>query len=590
MTVKTRDGSGLALWRGLRAAALAVVAVLLVACGGDSDCTSPPAFEGGQVGECIDDGGGGGGVDPGAPTAADLSLVLSAPSMANIGSSTITATATAVDSNRNALAAIPITISVDSSAVATVSDAITNDQGVVTATVSTGADRSNRIVTVSAISGSLTRTATFQITGAKLSGALGSPVIEPGKSSSIRYRLLDTAGNPMAGQNIQVVAPGFTPSEATGQTGTSGEFLFTYAAPTATGRYDVTASAGGAADAQVVEVQTASTVPIVTEAITSASVSANPSVVGTNLVGASNNRSEIRALFLGANNRPIKNVRVRFDLDNDVNSIGGEFATGSATLYTDVNGVATTSYVPSTRSSPTDGVTVRACYGVSDTDPNLVNCSTSTKVSLTVSTEPLGVSIGTNELIIVNELTYVKKFVITVVDAAGVAKPDVTLVASVDIPQYRKGHYQVISDRWTKVKVPGVPPVLGDRAVCANEDVNRNGVLEAGENINGGIPYPDGTFNTRLDPGKSDVSVSLLQSKTRTDGTAELQLQYAKSFATWVDVKITVAASGVSGTEGRATYFVAPIPADSASINNKDVAPAYALSPYGDATSCADPN
>ena len=27
-------------------------AALLVACGGDSDCTSPPAFEGEPVGEC----------------------------------------------------------------------------------------------------------------------------------------------------------------------------------------------------------------------------------------------------------------------------------------------------------------------------------------------------------------------------------------------------------------------------------------------------------------------------------------------------------------------------------------------------------
>jgi hypothetical protein len=141
--------------------------------------------------------------------------------------------------------------------------------------------------------------------------------------------------------------------------------------------------------------------------------------------------------------------------------------------------------------------------------------------------------------------------------------------------------------------VPAIPlenSTIGDRAVCANEDINRNGVLEAGENTNGAIPYSDGTFNTRLDPGKSDVSVSLLQGKTRADGTAELQLLYAKSFASWVDAKITVTASGVSGTEGRATYLVAPIPPDAASIKNKDAAPAYVFSPYGQATSCADPN
>ncbi|MEO5698601.1 MAG: hypothetical protein ABIQ60_15875, partial [Burkholderiaceae bacterium] len=289
------------------------------------------------------------------------------------------------------------------------------------------------------------------------------------------------------------------------------------------------------------------------------------------------NRSEIRALFLGSNNQPIRNVRVRFDLDGDVNSIGGSFTTGTSTLYSDVNGVATTSYVPGTRASPTNGVTIRACYGTSDTDPNLTNCTTNSKVTLTVTSDPLGVSIGTNELIIVNELTYVKKFVVTVVDSAGVAKPDVNIAVSVDLPQYRKGFYRVVGDHWEKF---GALP-SGDTAICANEDTNRNGVLENGEDING---------SGRLDPGKSDVSVSLLQTKTRADGTAELQLQYAKNYGSWVDAKITVSASGVSGTEGRASYLAAPVPVDAASLKNIDSAPAYVVSPYGTATSCTDPN
>jgi hypothetical protein len=235
-------------------------------------------------------------------------------------------------------------------------------------------------------------------------------------------------------------------------------------------------------------------------------------------------------------------------------------------------------------------VTIRACYYKSDAEAAANLCTNASRVTLTVTADPLGVSIGTNELIIVNELTYVKKFVVTVVDSAGVAKPDVNIAVSVDLPQYRKGFYKVVGDEWAKILVPGVPPQLGDRALCTNEDTNRNGVLEAGENVNGLVPYLDGTFNTRLDPGKSDVSVSLLHAKTRADGTAELQLQYAKSFATWVDVKITVSASGVSGTEGRATYVVAPVPADAESIKNVDVTPAYAVSPYGTATSCTDPN
>jgi len=509
--------------------------------------------------------------------AADLLLDLSKVNLANTGSDSVIVTTTVLDAARNTLSGAKVAVSADSDAIVTASGTATGADGKLQSTLTIGSNRSNRVITVTVTSGSVTKSATVQVSGAKLTATLVPAVIAPSAAGKIQYRLVDQAGSPMVGQDIQIVAAGFTPANVSGKTGANGDFEFAYAAPAVAGPYEVIGTAGGFADSETVQVQAASSVPPAAAAITSASVSANPSVVGTNLAGSSANRSEIRALFLGANNLPIKNVRVRFDLDGDANSIGGSFITGTETLYSDVNGVATTSYVPATRSSPTNGVTIRACYGASDADPNLTNCVTSTKVTLTVTSEPLGVSIGTNELIIVNELTYVKKFVVSVVDAAGVAKPDVNLVVSVDLPQYRKGFYVLAGDTW--VKAGGLPS--GDTAICANEDTNRNGVLELGEDMNG---------NQRLDPGKSDVSVSLLQTKTRADGTAELQLQYAKSFATWVDAKITVSASGVSGTEGRATYLVAPVAADAASIKNKDVAPAYVLSPYGVAASCSNPN
>ncbi|HEY6132791.1 MAG TPA: carboxypeptidase-like regulatory domain-containing protein [Rubrivivax sp.] len=548
----------------LRSLALALSASLLTliaACGGGgSDAGTPPFGDGGD----------------GSAQATALILDLSKTTLANTGSDSIIVTVTALAKSNTVPGAV-VTVSADSDAIVTTPTSTTGEDGKLQSTLTIGPNRANRVITVTATSGGVKQTATVQVFGAKVVSTLEPAVVEPGQPGNVRYRVTDQAGNPMVDQDVSIVASGLTPAEASGKTGANGDFVFAYTAPSATGSYDVVASAGGTADSQTLQVQSASTVPPVTATITSASVSSNPSVVGTNLAGASSNRSEIRALFLGANNLPIKNVRVRFDLDGDVNSIGGSFTTGSSTLYSDVNGVATTSYVPAARSSPTNGVTVRACYGTSDTDPNLTNCLTSSKVTLTVTDEPVDISIGTNELIIVNELTYVKKFIVTVVDAAGNAKPDVGLVVSVDLLQYRKGFYTLVGDSWAKAG----QLTSGDTAVCANEDTNRNGVLETGEDTNG---------NARLDPGKADVSISLLQTKTRADGTAELQLQYAKSFATWVDAKITVAASGVSGTEGRETTLVAPIPADAASIKNKDVAPAYIVSPYGRATTCANAN
>ena len=93
-------------------------------------------------------------------------------------------------------------------------------------------------------------------------------------------------------------------------------------------------------------------------------------------------------------------------------------------------------------------------------------------MTLTVTSEPLGVTIGTNELIIVNELTYQKKFVVSVSDSAGVAKPDVNIVVSLDLPNYRKGQYTTAGSAW----------VSGSPGHLPNEDKNRNGVLETETN------------------------------------------------------------------------------------------------------------
>jgi hypothetical protein len=564
-----------------------LVSAVVCACGGGGGNSGTSPF--------------GGGSGPDSSATAELLLELSKSTVVNTGSDSVIVTATALDAGRATLSGAKVVVSADNDAIVTSPSETTGADGKLQSTLTIGSNRANRVVNVTVTSGGVTKTATVQVLGASLTATALPVVVAPSASGKIQYRLLDQAKNPMVGQDIQVVAVGLTPSNATGKTGVNGDFEFAYTAPAAPGSFDVVATAGGATTdpPTTISVQAASTVPNADMSqVTSTSVSANPSVVGTNVSASSaSNISTIRALVLGSSNTPIQNVRVRFDLNGDVNTIGGTFSTGDTTLLTDGNGVVTTNYVPGNRSSPTNGVTVRACfYGTDaeaasatrDSTGKLSSCTVAKTVTLTVTSEPLGVSIGTNELIIVNELTYVKKFIVSVVDAAGVAKPDVNLVVSVDLPQYRKGFYAVppLGDAW--VKTGALPS--GDAAVCANEDTNRNGVLEAGENVNGAIPYQDGSFNTRLEPGKSDVSVTLLHTKTRADGTAELQLQYAKSFATWVDAKITVAASGVSGTEGRATYLVAPISADAASFKNVDVAPAYVVSPYGVSTNCANPN
>lgn len=537
---------------------LAAVSVGLTACGGGGGDAGTPVL----------------GPDPGSGGATSVtSLLMTAPAtqMPNTTSSSTAVTITALNEARNTVPAAEVSVSADSDAVVTVTSDKTDASGKLVATVSLGSNRSNRVITVKATSGSVQQTLQLQVIGAKVTSVLDPAVVAPSGPGKVQYRVLDQVGNALVGQEITVSAPGATPATATGITGANGEYTFSYTAPAATGHLTISAMSGGDADEATVSIQQASTVPDVQEAIIGASVSANPSVVAVNTPNSESNRTEIRALFVGANNKPIPFVRVRFDLNGDANNIGGKFTTNQ-TLYSDANGVVTTAYVPADRASPTNGVTIRACYSATDDVQALSACNTFASTKLTVTNEPLGVSIGTDEFVVERDLLYVKRFLVSVVDSAGVAKPDVTLSVSVDLPSYGKGFYSVgIGSKWGRTLT----------TVCANEDVNRNGVLEVGEDLDSDL---------RLDPGKSDVSITLLNAKTRADGTAILEVQYAKNFGSWVEAWITVAASGVSGSEGRATYRLSPVPVPSEALTSESNAPAFVESPYGVTASCTDPN
>ena len=416
-------------------------------------------------------------------------------------------------------------------------------------------------------------TANAAVSGAKLTGVPVPAIVTPGSTGNrVDFRLIDANDAAMAGQAVTVQA-GSLPV-VTGVTDTAGSFKYTYTAPATAGSLDVVATAGGVSTTQSVQVQASGSnvIPVAVGPVLSASVAANPSVVSTN-TASTNNRIEIRALFVGVNNAPIKNVRVRFDLAGDAASVGGVFSTADNAVYSDANGIATTAYIPGTRSSPTDGVTVRACYGLTD----FASCATapsSTSTSITVASDPLAVTIGSNEKVYIGpaDLTFQRRFVVLVVDASGAAKENVQIKPSIDIDRYYKGQFIRLGGSW----VPGYYDALGAPIgvappACFNEDINRNGVLEAGEDLN---------RNGSLEPRKSDVAVSMIGgSLTNASGIAVVQIEYPKSLGSWARVKILVSATGVSGTEGRTTWTeILPVPGPDITATT---APAFITSPYG---------
>ena len=574
MTVKTQNGSGLARWRSLRAAAAAgVVALLVAACGGDSGCPSSPPFEGEESPTCNDDNNT-------TARASDLSIALSSASLPNDGSSTVTATVTAVNSNRNALPDIPVTVSVNNNAVATVSGSVTDDKGVVVAQVGIGADSANRSVTVTATSGSLTRTATFQVVGASLSATPLPAVIAPGAAGEVDFRLVDVNSKGMSGTDI--VVNGVNGVEVSGKTDSDGNYSYKYTAPATPGSLDIRGTAGGVSYTQTVLVQSGTgTIPPAAIAVRSASLAASPSVVAVN-TGTTSNRSQLRALFLGAGNAPVQNVRVRFDLAGDTNSIGGSLTSGTNVVYSDANGVATTAYVPGSRSSPTDGLTVRACWSPNDFTAG--TCPNATTATLTVVSEALSVSISTNALIEIGSsgLDYVKKYLVQVNDSAGNAKAGVQVSPSVDLVRYLKGEWIVKGDKWVQVgpvtrasdgTITSTAPIVS----CDNEDLNRNGVLEVYSN--GAVE--DANTTGRLEPRKADVNISFVgSSTTNSDGQVVVKITYGQSLASWIEFNILVAASGVAGTEGRTSYQ-GVLPVLATAVSDVKVAPAFQLAPYG---------
>src|SRR5665648_138858 len=84
-----------------------------------------------------------------------------------------------------------------------------------------------------------------------------------------------------------------------------------------------------------------------------------------------------RSVFLNASNQTIQNVRVCFDIVSPALDIYESISTGTSTVYSDASGVAIADYIAGTRTSPTNGVIIVACYGNTDADIAAGACANS---------------------------------------------------------------------------------------------------------------------------------------------------------------------------------------------------------------------
>ncbi len=341
---------------------------------------------------------------------------------------------------------------------------------------------------------------------------------------------------------------GTTSTTATGVTNGAGQVSVTVQASNAGGGV-VTATSGNATANRQVEfiAQTAAFIDVQPDSF-------NVSPQGTVV---------ITATVRDPSNNLVKNKVVSFGL---ADITGGTLSAGTA--VTNSQGRASVSYTASNVTSAKDGVVITASVqGAS---------STITKtVALTVANKEVFMSLGTgNTITEPNEAQYRILYTVIVTDSNGNAVPNVSVDVNVLSTRYYKGIrvYNIGASFWRN-QISTLP----GEAFCNEEDVNRNGVLDAGEDYNS-----DG----RLSVGNIVAATSRVT--TGVDGSALITLIYPQEWAYWDRVRLEVRTT-VSGTE-----FVRSVDFDLAGaatdFSQQNTAPPGIESPAGTATTCANPN
>ena len=582
-------------------------------------------------------GGGGGGTNPGGAAAAAVTVLASSPSLPSDPGQTVTISAIVRDANNVAMPDVTVIMSADSG-ILTVTDPVTDATGVVQGLLNAGGDRTNRPITVTADANGVVGSVTVNVTGTTLNIS-GPTALPQGDTGTYTIVLSDAAGNGIGNQTIAVSsANGNTLAAASLTTDVSGQAQvdvtaaaagmdtisadalgltatadlnvsndsFALTAPLAgdeivlgaVANVDLTWNVGGVPqDGQTITFSatrgTLSAFQAVTAggvaSVTITSNNAGPAIItATNSAGTSTQvqvefvantpasidvqanpftigpgeQSAITAVVRDAAGNLVKNAVVLFDAQ-DVT--GGTLSVASA--ITDSQGRAQTFYTASSTTSANNGVVITATV---QSNPALNN-----SVALTVAQRELFLSIGTgNSIFEPNTAQYRKEFIVQVTDSQGNGVEGVTVQVGILSNAYFKGFwfFDVIGGFWVQSITAGP---------CADEDVNRNGQLDPGEDANS---------SGRIEAGNIATAVA----QTGTGGTfvsdqggfGIVDVFYPQDHAQWVHVTLE-ATTSVQGTEfAESSNFVLPISGED--VDDENEAPPGFISPFGQSGSCAD--
>lgn len=600
---------------------LALLATALAACGGggdENDAFRPPA-------------GGDGGTPP--VTISSITLVTSSPTIPSDGSAPAEITAFIRDARNQFVENVPVTFSADGGGLQIV-QGTTDTNGIARATLSALTDPTLRTLTVTAIAGGIQETVEVRVAGTKLA-LQGATSLALQQQSTYTVVLSDASDKGLAGRQVALSsARSNTLSAANVTTDSNGSATFTMTVVNS-GNDTITASSLGASIALPVTVNADSfsfvspAVSPVTEvnlgasqsltvrwtssgtpragetinfsatrgtvtpasAVTNASGEATVSISATNAGGAvvtassgassaqlplefvatipdsidvqpsiftlgPGQTSTLVAVVRDAQGNLVKNQNVAFTLD-DVT--GGTLSVGTA--VTDSQGRAQTIYTASNQTSANEGVIVTARVGGSISD----------SVALTVARREVFISLGTgNEVEEPNTAQYRIEYVVQITDASGNGVPAVPVSMRILSTRYYKGVRATAT-----LPATGWGTAYSILAGCADEDINRNGVLDAGEDNNSSGRIEAGNIATVSSAGITDAT-----------GMVLVYVTYPQEYAYYLDVELSASAR-VQGSEYvRSLNFM--LPGSAPDFTSASVSPPGPSSPFGVSATCSD--
>lgn len=463
-----------------------------------------------------------------------------------LGGTPATYTVRAVDSASSPIAGAAISVSSTLGNAVALSSSVTDATGATTFTY-TPSNAGTDTVTVSGL-GIVTTTTVLvsAIDFAVLSPASNALItVGGGQAITVRYKNA-TVGVPGQTVAFSTTRGTFTPTSS--MTDGNGDATATLSSTTA-GQATVLAQIAGVGQVSL-PVQFVAGVP------SSVVVQANPGAVLPNLSGATTSQSTIEAVVRDSNLNAVANTQVTFSLVQDLSN--GSLSPGAA--QTDGNGRAQVQFIPGASSTAANGVIVKAEAG-----SPVVSGQTTLTVNGTALFITLAFGSTMSEL---NATNYSRPFSAYVTDANGVAVASQTLSLSAIPVDYYKGTmvYDSAKSLW------GVNP----SASCVNEDSNKNGILDAGEDTNG---------DSQLTPGNV-TALSAGTVTTDASGLAFFDLRFGKPYAGWINVRITARAM-VAGTESSRSITLI-LPALVTDLGDETIPPAGVTSPFGKAAVCTD--